>query len=45
MLGAFIGVPLELGPHWYCDLAELRHDYGNWITLTPVAGRTSITAV
>lgn len=30
--GAFIGDALGLGPHWYYDLAELRRDYGPWIT-------------
>jgi len=32
IMGAFIGDALGLGPHWYYDLAELRRDYGNWIT-------------
>jgi len=32
IMGAFIGDALGLGPHWYYDLAELRRDYGQWIT-------------
>lgn len=32
ILGAFVGDALALGPHWYYDLDELRHDYGAWIT-------------
>jgi ADP-ribosylglycohydrolase len=32
IMGAFIGDALGLGPHWYYDLAELRRDYGPWIT-------------
>ncbi|WP_074928195.1 ADP-ribosylglycohydrolase family protein [Nitrosomonas eutropha] len=32
IMGAFIGDALGLGPHWYYDLTELRHDYGDWIT-------------
>src|SRR5205823_817463 len=32
VIGAFIGDALGLGPHWYYDLDELRHDYGPWIT-------------
>ncbi|MGA6924444.1 MAG: ADP-ribosylglycohydrolase family protein [Desulfosarcina sp.] len=31
IMGAFIGDALGLGPHWYYDLSELRHDYGDWI--------------
>jgi ADP-ribosylglycohydrolase len=31
-MGAFIGDAMGLGPHWYYDLAELRRDYGPWIT-------------
>ena len=31
LMGAFIGDALGLGPHWYYDLDELRHDYGDWI--------------
>ncbi len=31
IMGAFIGDALGLGPHWYYDLNELRHDYGDWI--------------
>jgi len=31
IMGAFVGDALGLGPHWYYDLAELRHDYGAWI--------------
>lgn len=31
IMGAFIGDALALGPHWYYDLDELRHDYGHWI--------------
>jgi ADP-ribosylglycohydrolase len=32
IMGALIGDALALGPHWYYDLAELRRDYGEWIT-------------
>lgn len=32
IMGAFIGDAIGLGPHWYYDLAVLRHDYGDWIT-------------
>ena len=32
IMGAFIGDAMGLGPHWYYDLAELRRDYGAWIT-------------
>ena len=32
IMGTFIGDALALGPHWYYDLAELRRDYGEWIT-------------
>jgi ADP-ribosylglycohydrolase len=32
IMGAFIGDALGLGPHWYYDLAELRRDYGAWIS-------------
>lgn len=31
IMGAFIGDALGLGPHWYYNLNELRHDYGDWI--------------
>src|SRR5258707_537167 len=30
--GALVGDALGLGPHWYYDLAELRRDYGDWIS-------------
>ena len=41
IMGAFIGDALGLGPHWYYDLAELRRDYGDWITdyMEPKPGR------
>lgn len=32
LMGAFIGDALGLGPHWYYDLDELRHDFGPWIS-------------
>lgn len=32
IMGAFIGDAMGLGPHWYYDLAELRRDYGDWIS-------------
>jgi ADP-ribosylglycohydrolase len=32
IMGAFVGDALGLGPHWYYDLAELRRDYGDWIS-------------
>ncbi|MFO7576416.1 MAG: ADP-ribosylglycohydrolase family protein [Pelovirga sp.] len=32
LLGALIGEALALGPHWYYDLAELRREYGPWIS-------------
>ncbi len=32
IMGALVGDALGLGPHWYYDLAELRRDYGPWIT-------------
>ncbi len=32
IMGAFVGDAMGLGPHWYYDLAELRRDYGPWIT-------------
>lgn len=32
VLGALIGDALAVGLHWYYDLAELRRDYGDWIT-------------
>ena len=41
IMGAFIGDALALGPHWYYDLAELRRDYGTWISdyTDPLPGR------
>jgi ADP-ribosylglycohydrolase len=32
VMGALVGDALGLGPHWYYDLAEMRRDYGDWIT-------------
>jgi len=32
IMGAFVGDAMGLGPHWYYDLAELRRDYGEWIS-------------
>lgn len=32
IVGAFIGDALGLGPHWYYDVAELRREFGPWIT-------------
>ena len=32
IMGAFIGDALAVGPHWYYDLAEMRRDYGEWIS-------------
>jgi ADP-ribosylglycohydrolase len=32
VMGALIGDALGVGPHWYYDLAEMRRDYGDWIT-------------
>src|SRR5260221_11934783 len=32
VIGALVGDALGLGPHWYYDLAELRRDYGDWIS-------------
>jgi len=31
LMGAFVGDALGVGPHWYYNLDELRHDYGEWI--------------
>lgn len=31
LIGALIGDALALGPHWYYNLEEMRHDYGAWI--------------
>ncbi len=41
IMGAFIGDAMGLGPHWYYDLAELRRDYGDWISdyTDPLPGR------
>lgn len=40
IMGALIGDALGVGPHWYYDLAELRHRYGDWISdyTTPFPG-------
>lgn len=32
VMGALIGDALGVGPHWYYDLAEMRRDYGEWIS-------------
>src|SRR5260370_38409104 len=32
VIAALVGDALGLGPHWYYDLAELRRDYGDWIS-------------
>jgi len=32
IMGAFVGDAMGLGPHWYYDLAEMRRDYGDWIS-------------
>ncbi len=32
VMGALIGDALGVGPHWYYDLAEMRRDYGDWIS-------------
>jgi len=32
IMGALIGDALGLGCHWYYNLDELHHDYGNWIS-------------
>jgi len=41
VMGAWIGDGLGLGPHWYYDLAELRRDYGDWVSdyTAPKPGR------
>jgi ADP-ribosylglycohydrolase len=32
IMGALIGDALGVGPHWYYDLAQLRHEFGDWIS-------------
>jgi ADP-ribosylglycohydrolase len=32
VIGALVSDALGLGPHWYYDLAELRREYGDWIS-------------
>jgi ADP-ribosylglycohydrolase len=32
VMGALVGEALGVGPHWYYDLAEMRRDYGEWIS-------------
>ena len=32
IIGALVGDALGLGPHWYYDMADLRRDYGAWIS-------------
>jgi ADP-ribosylglycohydrolase len=32
VIGALVGDALGLGPHWYYELAELRREYGDWIS-------------